>query len=68
MSAFPPELGVKVTEQLATPGVPVGFSAQLEDEKVPWPLLWKVTVPVGVMGVPAPPVSVTTTVHTAGLP
>ena len=67
MAAFPEELGVKVMEQLATPGVPVGFSEQLEEEKVPWALLWNITDPEGVMGEPAPPVSVTTTVQTVGL-
>ena len=67
MSAFPWELGVKVTEQLATPSVPEAFNVQLEEEKVPWALLWKVTVPVGVTGVPAPPASVTKTVHNVGL-
>ena len=66
MSAFPEELGVKVTEQLAVPAVPEAFSVQLEEEKVPWALLWKVTLPVGVMGEPAGPVSVTRTVHTVG--
>jgi len=66
MSAFPEELGVYVTEQLACPAVPEAFSVQLEEEKVPWALLWKVTVPEGVIGKPALPVSVTTTVHTAG--
>jgi hypothetical protein len=65
MSAFPEALGVKVTEQLALPRVPEAFSVQPDEEKVPGALLWKVTVPVGVIGEPAGPVSITITVHTA---
>jgi hypothetical protein len=56
-------LGVKVTEQLASPEVPDGLSEQVEEENVPGELLWKETVPVGVTGEPAPPVSITVTVQ-----
>ena len=58
---------MKVTEQLASPEVPVAFSVQLEEEKVPWELVWKETVPVGVTGEPAPPVSITVTVQTVAV-
>ena len=60
-----PSAGVKLTEQLATPVVPVAASEQLVGEKVP-PLLTSVahvsTVPVGVVFVP-PLVSLTVAVH-----
>lgn len=68
MSAFPGELGVKATEQLAVPEAPEGFNVQLDPEKVPCALLWKKTVPEGVTGDPTPPVSVTVTVHVVAKP
>ena len=61
----PVALGVKVTEQLAE--LPLPASVQLVGVKVPAPLELKLTVPVGVLGVP-PPVSVTVAVQVVDAP
>lgn len=55
---------MKVTEQLASPAVPVELRVQVDEVKVPPGLLWKELVPVGVIGKPSPPASVTVTVQT----
>ena len=62
---MPLAVGVLLTEQLAV--LPAPESVQLELLKVPAPLLLKLTVPVGVLGVPVS-VSVTVAVQVVGWP
>ena len=61
----PVDEGVKVTEQVAWAPVPAGVHDPLEND--PWPPADHVTVPPGVIGVPAS-VSVTVAVQVAGEP
>ena len=60
---LPVVVGVKLVEQADVPPLPA--RVQVFDEKVPVPTLEKVTVPVGVSGVPVL-VSVTVNVHWMG--
>ncbi len=68
MLALPDVAGaVKLTVQLELPAVDPGTRLQDELEKLPdTPVSVKVTVPVGVSGLPAVELSTTTTVHCAG--
>jgi len=68
MLALPDVAGaVKLTVQLELPAVDPGTRLHDELEKLPdTPVSVKVTVPVGVRGLPAVELSTTTTVHCAG--